>query len=277
MLLVFCLLFIVTGHDGVSAEQKKEPDLQEMLGGFMQGMQAALKELQKPPAGAGGEAANDGDQPDQLAGLKSLVDSIDPEQIGNFFKNPGQLGDLFKNMMSPEKLMEGLPENFKGLLPPAWRAKLAEILMSETDAIRQLWEKLAAHKSGDDLWKTMREDTPKLAELLEDVWNTMVQRWAQFEEPLQPEAKEYVGKVKSSFGHWLSEHVLGSFGPLSYAAKVDLHQSLVKAVPMLEPLLTKAVQSEALGKWAEQLGKSSTAEEEGVKEQAEQDADKEEL
>ena len=165
---------------------------------------------------SGGEAANDGDQPDQLAGLKSLVDSIDPEQIGNFFKNPGQLGDLFKNMMSPEKLMEGLPENFKGkqasfpschvpqilflfagLLPPAWRAKLAEILMSETDAIRQLWEKLAAHKSGDDLWKTMREDTPKLAELLEDVWNTMVQRWAQFEDPLQPEAKEYVGKVCS--------------------------------------------------------------------------------
>ena len=50
-------------------------------------------------------------------------------------------------------------------------------------------------------------------------------------------------------------------------AIMNLRESFEKAFPILEPIMAKAVQSEAFGQWAENLAKEKAAE----------DAEKEEL
>jgi hypothetical protein len=64
--------------------------------------------------------------------------------------------------------------------------------------------------------------------------------------------------------------VLGPFSGLPTEAKMNLRESFEKAFPLFEPIVTKAVQSEGLGQWAEQLGsvkKEATGVEEAVKEE----------
>ena len=177
------LLFL----NGIHAEEKKGgneklPDLQGMLGGLLQGMQAAFNQYQpNAGGGAGGE--------DQLAGIKNLMQSIDPEMVGQFFKN----------IAAPDNIFEWVPEKFRGIIPEEWRNKMADVLVTELDKLAEIWEDLGKHKSGQDLWKAVSEKTPTLAELLTEMFEAAVNKWTTFEAGLNPEAKQYMDNVRSKF------------------------------------------------------------------------------
>jgi hypothetical protein len=80
-------------------------------------------------------------------------------------------------------------------LPEEWRTKVGEIIASELDKLAEVWDGVSKHKSGEDLWKALKAKTPKLAELLEEAWQTAVNKWNQFVGGLEPDAKGYVDNV----------------------------------------------------------------------------------
>ncbi|KAL7074696.1 hypothetical protein ACQ4LE_006064 [Meloidogyne hapla] len=241
--------------DLIDVSNSQQPDFQQMFGSLLSGMQSAFKEIQKPKTGS---AANDSDdeEEDGFAGIKKLMESIDTEKVGQFIQN----------FASPAKLLSWLPLKFQDYLPEGWREKIFTIISSELDKLAAVWDALAKYKTLEHVWKALRRNTPTLASILEDAWKIIKQRWAKFNGALEPEAKEYMHGVKSSFGQWLSEKVLIPFKNLSPKTSTNVHHSLTKAFPALEPYLTKAAESEVFSKWAADLAEEALNEKEEEKE-----------
>uniref|UniRef100_A0A1I8BJN2 Secreted protein n=1 Tax=Meloidogyne hapla TaxID=6305 RepID=A0A1I8BJN2_MELHA len=172
-------------------------------------------------------------------------------------------GSLLSGMQSAFKEIQKPKTDY---LPEGWREKIFTIISSELDKLAAVWDALAKYKTLEHVWKALRRNTPTLASILEDAWKIIKQRWAKFNGALEPEAKEYMHGVKSSFGQWLSEKVLIPFKNLSPKTSTNVHHSLTKAFPALEPYLTKAAESEVFSKWAADLAEEALNEKEEEKE-----------
>uniref|UniRef100_A0A914KNX6 Uncharacterized protein n=1 Tax=Meloidogyne incognita TaxID=6306 RepID=A0A914KNX6_MELIC len=263
-LVVVLLPFLYLTNFIETSNSQQQPDFQQMFGSLLSGVQSALKEIQKPK-GSGGNDADDEDDDegeDGFAGIKKLMESIDTEKVGQFIQN-------FAN---PAKLMSWLPMKFQDYIPEGWREKIITIITSELDKLAAVWDALAKYKTLEHVWKALKRNTPTLASLLEDAWKIIKQRWAKFNGGLEPEAKEYIHDVKSSFGHWLSDKVLVPFKNLPPKTSTNVRNSLTKAFPAVEPYLTKLSESEVFSKWAADL--AGEEEEELKKEEKEKEEKK---
>ncbi|CAK5035870.1 unnamed protein product [Meloidogyne enterolobii] len=247
----------------IETSSSQQPDFQQMFGSLLSGVQSALKEIQKPKGSGGNDSDDEDDEGgDGFAGIQKLMESIDTEKVGQFIQN-------FAN---PAKLMSWLPMKFQDYIPEGWREKIITIITSELDKLAAVWDALAKYKTLEHVWKALKRNTPTLASLLEDAWKIIKQRWAKFNGGLEPEAKEYMHNVKSSFGHWLSDKVLVPFKNLPPKTSTNVRNSLTKAFPAVEPYLTKLSESEVFSKWAADL--AGEEEEELKKEKKEKDEEK---